>query len=110
MQALHVTSMLYQDTVLSEIKPQFIISCPFSHPPTQESRTALICVPNHGHVNVVEKLLAAGADPNHQDSVRNLIMGPKIQSSEDCLTYMAKMQVQQVRAQPKLTAVLNNAY
>ena len=26
-----------------------------------------------GHVNVVEKLLAEGADPNHQDEVRNLV-------------------------------------
>ena len=26
-----------------------------------------------GHDNVVEMLLAAGADPNHQDEVRNLV-------------------------------------
>ena len=27
----------------------------------------------NGHDNVVEKLLAAGANPNHQDKVRNLV-------------------------------------
>ena len=27
----------------------------------------------NGHANVVEKLVAAGADPNHQDEVRNLV-------------------------------------
>ena len=27
----------------------------------------------NGHVNVVEKLLAAGANLNHQDKVRNLV-------------------------------------
>ena len=27
----------------------------------------------NGHVNVVEKLLAAAADPNHQTNVRNLV-------------------------------------
>ena len=27
----------------------------------------------NGHVNVVEKLLAAGADHDHQDEVRNLV-------------------------------------
>ena len=27
----------------------------------------------NGHINVVEKLLAAGADPNHQDEVRDLV-------------------------------------
>ena len=26
----------------------------------------------NGHVNIVEKLLGAGANPNHQDDVRNL--------------------------------------
>ena len=28
---------------------------------------------SYGHGNVVEKLLAAGADPNHQNKVRNLV-------------------------------------
>ena len=27
----------------------------------------------NGHINVVAKFLAAGADPNHQDNVRNLV-------------------------------------
>ena len=32
-----------------------------------------MCASKNGHTNVVEKLLAAGADPNHQDEVRNLV-------------------------------------
>jgi len=35
--------------------------------------TVLIWASQSGHANVVEKLLAAGADPNHQDEVRNLV-------------------------------------
>ena len=32
-----------------------------------------MCASKNGHINVVEKLLAAGADPNHQDEVRDLV-------------------------------------
>ena len=39
----------------------------------QNGATALIYASEEGHVNVVEKLLAAGADPNKQDEVRNLV-------------------------------------
>ena len=63
-----------QDTVLSnEIKPQSIISCPFFLLLPQYGNTALIRASENGHVNVVEKLLTARADPNHQDNVRNLV-------------------------------------
>ena len=39
----------------------------------QNGVTALIYASRKGHDNVVKKLLAAGADPNHQDEVRNLV-------------------------------------
>ena len=39
----------------------------------QNGATALINASRNGHVNVVEKLLAAGADPSKQDEVRNLV-------------------------------------
>ena len=39
----------------------------------QRGDTALIRASGYGHVNVVEKLLAAGADLNHQNKVRNLV-------------------------------------
>ena len=40
----------------------------------QDVATALIYASEEGHDNVVEKLLAAGVDPNHQnDEVRNLV-------------------------------------
>ena len=39
----------------------------------QDGRTALTLASWKEYVNVVEKLLAAGADPNHQDEVRNLV-------------------------------------
>ena len=35
--------------------------------------TALMWASYNGHVNVVEKLLAAGADHDHQINVRNLV-------------------------------------
>jgi len=40
---------------------------------TQYGQTVLIRASLNGYVNVVEKLLAAGADPDYQDEVRNLI-------------------------------------
>ena len=39
----------------------------------QEGRTALIWASENGHASIVEKLLAAGASPNCQDKVRNLV-------------------------------------
>ena len=39
----------------------------------QIGTTALIRASKNGYDNVVEKLLAAGADPNHQDFVRILV-------------------------------------
>ena len=39
----------------------------------QIGATALIRASRNGHDNVVEKLLAAGADPNHRDEVSNLV-------------------------------------
>ena len=38
----------------------------------QFGKTALIKAFENGHINVVEKLLEAGADHDHQDKVRNL--------------------------------------
>ena len=35
--------------------------------------TALMWASYKGHANVVEKLLEAGADHDHQDEVRNLV-------------------------------------
>ena len=37
---------------------------------TQDGWTTLMVASQNGHTSVVEKLLAAGADPNHQDKVR----------------------------------------
>ena len=42
--------------------------------PPQEGRTALIWALRNGHINVVEKLLEAGANVNRQDEVRNLVI------------------------------------
>ena len=42
-------------------------------PLPQKGRTPLMCASENEHVNVVEKLLAAGANPDHQDEVRNLV-------------------------------------
>ena len=57
-------------TVLSNETKHFIL---FLLP--QYSQTALMKTSLKGDVNVVEKLLAAGADPNHQNKVRNLATG-----------------------------------
>ena len=69
-----MTSLLYHfKDKNNETKTQSIISCPSPPPlPIQEGRTALIWASLYGHDNVVEKLLAAGISPNHQDNVRNL--------------------------------------
>ena len=62
-----------QDTALSnENKSQSIISCPFLLLP-QKGRTALILASENGDDDVVEKLLAAGANHDHQDKVRKLV-------------------------------------
>ena len=37
--------------------------------PSQDGRTALIYASKKGDLDTVEKLLAAGAQPNHQDNV-----------------------------------------
>ena len=70
-----VVPFLEQDTVLSnETKPQSVYYLfSFFLLLSQDDSTALICASRNGHDNVVEKLLAAGADPNHQDEVRNLV-------------------------------------
>ena len=60
MQALYVISLLYH-----------FISCPFFLLLPQEGWRALICASQNGHDNVVEKLMAAGADYDHQNMVRN---------------------------------------
>ena len=39
----------------------------------QEGRTAFIRASENGHASIVEKLLAAGANPKCQDEVRNLV-------------------------------------
>ena len=41
--------------------------------PQIDGATALRYASEKGYDNVVEKLLAAGADPHHQDEVRNLV-------------------------------------
>ena len=63
-----------QDTVLSnETKPQVYYLLSFFLLLPQDGATALIYASGNGHVNVVEMLLAAGADPHHQSDVRNLV-------------------------------------
>ena len=62
-----------QDTVLSnKIKTTVYCLLSFFLLP-QDDNTALIRASKNGHVNVVEMLLAAGADPHHQSKVRNLV-------------------------------------
>ena len=77
MQALHVTSLLYH--FRNKTLPLLMRSTPIHYlllfflllP--QEGRTALIRASLNGHVNVVEKLVVAGANLNHRDKVRNLV-------------------------------------
>ena len=45
----------------------------------------------YGHVNVVEKLLAAGADPNHQNKVRNLATRVMLLHVANCINVMLSM-------------------
>ena len=73
-QTLHLTLLLYyfrNKTLTLVMRPTPIVSCPFLLP--QEGRTALMCASENEHVNVVEKLLAAGANPDNQDEVRNFV-------------------------------------
>ena len=76
-QARHMTSLLYHfrnKTLPLVMRPD--------HSPLslvvflllpQEGSTALMWASVNGHANVVEKLLAAGANLDHQDNVRNLV-------------------------------------
>ena len=77
MQALHVTSLLYHvrnKTLLLVMRPNpsplslvvFLLL-------PQDGLTALMCASKNGHINIVEKLLAGGANHNHQHEVRNLV-------------------------------------
>ena len=60
-------------SLVMRLKPsQSIISCPLSSS-SQYGWTALIRASRSGQTSVVEKLLAAGADPNHQNKVRFLV-------------------------------------
>ena len=45
----------------------------------------------YGHVNVVEKLLAAEADPNHEDKVRNLATRVMLLYVANCINVMLSM-------------------
>ena len=50
--------------------------------------TGLMWASLYGHVNVVEKLLATGADPNHQDKVRNLATRVMLLHVAKCINVM----------------------
>ena len=76
MQALHVTSLLYhfRNKALPIMRP--------NHSPLplvvflllpQFGSTAVMRASLYGRVNVVEKLLAEGANLDHQDKVRKLV-------------------------------------
>ena len=41
--------------------------------PSQDGRTALIYASKQGDLDTVEKLLAAGAQPDHQDNVSYMV-------------------------------------
>ena len=41
--------------------------------PSQDGRTALIYASKKGDLDTVEKLLAAGAQPDHQDNVSYMV-------------------------------------
>ena len=75
-QALYVTSLLYhfKNKTLPIMRPTLSpLSLVIFLLLPQWGRTALICASLNGHINVVEKLLAAGANLDHQNKVRNLI-------------------------------------
>ena len=50
--------------------------------------TALMYASEIGHANVVEKLLAAGADHDHQDKVRNLATRVMLLHVANCINVM----------------------
>ena len=77
MQALHVTivgiQFQEQETALNnETKPQFIIYLSSFFLLLPQDELVLIWASKNGHVNFVEKLLAAEANHDCQDKVRNL--------------------------------------
>ena len=55
----------------------------------QDGWTALLCASQNGHSNVVMKLLAAGAHPDHQQNVRNVVSGLKWKY-QTCVQCMSK--------------------
>lgn len=57
----------FSKTLHAAMEPYFIISCSL-----QDGWAALLCASQNGHSNIVMKLLAAGAHPDHQQNVRNL--------------------------------------
>ena len=74
-QAFHVTSLLYH--FRNKTLPLVMRRNPSPLPLVislllQFGKTALIKASENGHINVVEKLLEAGAYHDHQDKVRNL--------------------------------------
>ena len=63
-----------EDTVCNnETKPLSIIYLLSSLLLPQYGQTALLWASKKGHSNIVTKLMKAGAKPNHQANVRNLV-------------------------------------